>query len=90
MRMPRSRFRRIVLATGLLLAAGLLALHFFYPLGFVYDVWVYQYPEFSDIHRQPARRIAAAARPVRFHACSLLPPQCWREILGQAQWPACR
>jgi CubicO group peptidase (beta-lactamase class C family) len=59
----RSRLRRAAVALLVALAVGLVVLHFFYPLPYVVRAWVYQYPDFSDIHHFPARPIAASASP---------------------------
>ena len=55
--------RRTLLAA---LAAATLALgvlHLAYPLPYVYRVMAYRDADWDDMHRFPARRIAAAARP---------------------------
>ncbi|NNK08373.1 MAG: hypothetical protein HKP50_13765 [Myxococcales bacterium] len=63
--MPKrsSRFRRAFLAAVAVFAVGLLALHLRYPLPYVYKVVVYQNPDFDDVHRFPARPIAASEFP---------------------------
>jgi CubicO group peptidase (beta-lactamase class C family) len=58
-----SRFRVAILAGLVLLVIGLAALHPWYPLPYVYRVLVHQNPDFSDIHRFPARQIAASESP---------------------------
>lgn len=55
----RSRFRKAALASCGLIAIGLVGTHFRYPLPYVYAVLAYQDSDFSDIHRFPARSIAA-------------------------------
>ncbi len=65
--MPASRSRfRLVAAAGLAaLALALLALHLRYPLPYVYRVMAYRDADFEDIHRFPARLVAAPEAPSR-------------------------
>ncbi len=56
----RSRSRPVVLGTLLILAVGLAVIHLRYPLPYIYRVFVYQDADFADIHRFPARQIAAS------------------------------
>lgn len=55
--------RRILLAAGILAAVGLTALHARYPLPYIYRVFAYGDSDFSDIHRFPARSVAASGTP---------------------------
>ncbi len=59
----RSRFRWFIVAVLVVLAVGLAVLHVRYPLPYVYRVLALREPDFSDIHRSPARAIAAAESP---------------------------
>ena len=55
---------RPYLFIGLALFAIVLAvLHFYYPLHYIYRVFVYQDSDFSDIYQFPARTIAASDSP---------------------------
>lgn len=56
----RPRSLRWLVAAILLIAVSLSVLHSYYPLSYLYRVFVYQDADFSDIHRFPARTIAAA------------------------------
>ncbi len=56
----RSRLGRAALVALGVIALGLAGTHLRYPLPYVYRVLAYQDSEFDDIHRFPARSIAAA------------------------------
>ena len=60
---PSNRRSRLWLAAAVVLAVGLVAVHLRYPLPYIYRVLVYQDSDFSDIHRFPARPIAASGSP---------------------------
>lgn len=59
----RFRFRLAVLPALALCAIGVAGVHLRYPLPYVYRVLVYQDSDFDDIHRFPARAIAASGTP---------------------------
>lgn len=70
--MPRRlyRARSLLLAALAVLGLGLAAIHHRYPLPYVYRVLVYQDSDFSDIHRFPARPIAASDSPSELPAAT--------------------
>lgn len=68
--MPKRRmpWQLVPLAVLVLLVIGLLGLHLIYPLPYIFKVSVYQDPDYDDIHRFPAREIAASESPRRLPA----------------------